>query len=78
MKIMNWMRDAYPGDTLVYHSGASLDDGAGGKVPEAQAAWRLAVEGRVTLFQRRVKDHAFDYIAMRVTPQMGTALAPTE
>lgn len=78
MKINTWARDAYPGDVYTYHVGQSLDDGAGGKVPEARAAWLLAVAGEVTLFQRRLTYGRFAYEAMRLPRVMGQRLAPTE
>jgi hypothetical protein len=78
-----WLRQAAPGDRLVYHRGYLAVDRARGSTrlsePDrrelgavAKAALILAERGEIHLIQRRVEPGDFSYLAVKSRPDSGS------
>lgn len=62
-----------PGELVVYYVGYLARDRRDGDNPAhiaAAVAWRLHVERRVILTQRRIRDHLYEYIAIGRLPRL--------
>ena len=78
-----WLRQAAPGDRVVYHRGYLAVDRVRGSTglsePDrrellavAKAAMMLAERGEIHLVQRRIEPGSFSYLAVKARPDPGS------
>ncbi|AAT69505.1 gp29 [Alphaproteobacteria phage PhiJL001] len=71
-RFKDWLREAEPGDQIMYMQA----DYAGRRPEVARFFMDAAEEGKVFLFQKKVREGVYNYFARRVKPSTGKALKP--
>lgn len=71
-RFIEWMAEAETGDVIIY-----MQADFAGRQPEVQRFfWEAARDGKVFLYQKRVRPGVFNYFAKRVSPRTGKKIAP--
>lgn len=68
--IETWLFNAEPGDKYCYFHGFGLPHGVGNYM------YKLALQGKVYLFQKRVADNNFQYLAIKASYPPARLLVP--
>lgn len=69
-----WLKNAEVGKTIMY-----MQADFAGRKPEVAAFFHnAALEGKVFLYQKKVREGVYRYYAKRVTPKTGEIIRPWE
>ena len=66
LNFVKWFADAEPGSTYTYTSGLSFYEP---KASVKKLAWEYAINGKVYIYQKKVTDEIYAYIAFK--PRIG-------
>jgi hypothetical protein len=71
-RFKQWIENSEPGDNILY-----LQSDHASKSPAIQKLfWQAAIDGKVFLYQKRVRPGIFNYFAKKVTPRTGKVIKP--
>ena len=71
-RFIDWIETARPGESILYMQGANAEANQEAR----DLFWTAAKEGKVFLFQKRVRPGVFNYMARKLSPKAGYTLRP--